>query len=104
MVEITTSRLNAGDIRTARLTPVDRVAATPEAGLASAPAAAKDTNGDTSALTGLASAMSAQPPVNSERVAQIKRAIADGHFPILPATIADQMIALKLSWNHNDAA
>ena len=34
-----------------------------------------------------------------DRVAAIKKAIADGNFPILPATIADQMIALKLDWN-----
>ncbi|WP_343526584.1 flagellar biosynthesis anti-sigma factor FlgM [Sphingomonas sp.] len=62
------------------------------------------TEGNTSALSGLASVMAAQPPVNQERIAQIKKAIADGNFPILPATIADQMIALKLSWSDNDAA
>ncbi|WP_230483397.1 flagellar biosynthesis anti-sigma factor FlgM [Sphingomonas sp. Leaf21] len=99
MVEITTSRLNAGDTRVARIAP-SRVAATPEAG----PAPAKLTPGDTSALSGLSAAMASQPPVNAERIAQIKRAIAEGNFPILPATIADQMIALKLSWNNNDAA
>ncbi|MEJ8630845.1 flagellar biosynthesis anti-sigma factor FlgM [Sphingomonas sp. I4] len=60
--------------------------------------------GDQSALSGLASVMASHPPVNQERIAMIKKAIADGHFPIMPATIADQMIALKLSWNNNDAA
>ncbi|WP_454278842.1 flagellar biosynthesis anti-sigma factor FlgM [Sphingomonas sp. Marseille-Q8236] len=99
MVEITTSRLNAGDTRVARIATT-RASATPEA--ASAPA--KLDTGDSSVLSGLSASLASQPPVNSERVAQIKKAIADGHFPILPATIADQMIALKLSWNKNDAA
>lgn len=99
MMEISTSRLNAGDTRVAR-TAAPRVAATPEAG----PATAKLGSGDSSALSGLSAAMASQPPVNADRIAQIKRAIAEGSFPILPATIADQMIALKLSWNNNDAA
>ena len=101
MVEITTSRLNAGDTRVALVAVATRASA-PAAG--TAPAAAKAVTGDTSALSGLANAMAAQPPVNQERIAQIKKAIADGNFPILPATIADQMIALKLRWNNNDAA
>ena len=99
MVDITTSRLNAGDTRVARIAAA-RAAATPEA----VPAPAKRATGDTSALSGLSASMASQPPINQERIAQIKKAIADGNFPILPATIADQMIALKLSWNNNDAA
>ena len=51
-----------------------------------------------------ASLMAAQPPVDSERVALIKRAIADGTFPIQPATIADRMMALKLEWSPHDKA
>lgn len=47
----------------------------------------------------MARTMAAQPPVDMDRVAEIKKAIAQGNFPILPATIADQMIALKLDWN-----
>jgi negative regulator of flagellin synthesis FlgM len=52
----------------------------------------------------LASDFSAKPPVDLDRVSRIKKAIADGNFPFLPATIADQMLALKLNWVPNDAA
>ena len=45
--------------------------------------------------------MAASPPVDADRVAAIKKAIAEGRFPILPATIADRLIALKLQWNPN---
>ncbi|WP_294237141.1 flagellar biosynthesis anti-sigma factor FlgM [uncultured Sphingomonas sp.] len=87
----------------ARIAGAPRAAATPETGPDTGPASAtaspRALGGDGSVLSGLAGAMAEQPPVNSDRVAQIKKAIADGHFPILPATIADQMIALKLNWN-----
>ncbi|HSX53700.1 MAG TPA: flagellar biosynthesis anti-sigma factor FlgM, partial [Sphingomonas sp.] len=43
-------------------------------------------------------------PVDAERVARIKKAIADGNFPLVPSTIADRLLALKLQWNPNDAA
>ncbi len=52
----------------------------------------------------LAKSMAAAPPVDAARVAQIKKAIASGTFPILPATIADRLLALKLSWNSNEAS
>ncbi|HEX4694583.1 flagellar biosynthesis anti-sigma factor FlgM [Sphingomonas sp.] len=52
----------------------------------------------------LASALAAQPPVDADRVARIKKAIAEGTFPILPATIADRMLALKYDWMSNDPA
>ncbi|KQM67438.1 hypothetical protein ASE75_00280 [Sphingomonas sp. Leaf17] len=51
-----------------------------------------------------ASMLAAAPPVDVERVALIKKAIADGTFPIQPATIADRMMALKLEWSPNDQA
>ena len=47
--------------------------------------------------------MAASAPVDSDRVATIKKAIAEGRFSILPATIADRLIALKLQWNPNGA-
>ena len=31
-------------------------------------------------------------------------AIASGTFPILPATIADRLLALKMNWDGHDAA
>lgn len=57
------------------------------------------TPGDLSDVSNLARTLASQPPVDQDRVAEIKKAIANGNFPILPATIADQMIALKLNWN-----
>lgn len=67
---------------------------------------AKDTSGDTAdvSLTSLASELAQAPPVDSDRVAMIRRAVADGTFPINPARIADQMIAMKYEWTKNDAA
>ncbi len=55
-------------------------------------------------LPGVAKSLAASPPVDVERVAKIKKAIADGKFPIYPATIADRLLALKLQWNPNDAS
>lgn len=37
-----------------------------------------------------------QPPVDAERVAQIREALKEGSYPILPAKIADAMIAARL--------
>lgn len=48
--------------------------------------------------SGIASALAASAPVDLERVARIKKAIATGNFPILPATIADRLLALKYDW------
>ena len=52
----------------------------------------------------LAKTMASSPPINASRVAEIKKAIASGTFPILPATIADRLMALSLAWNSNEAA
>jgi negative regulator of flagellin synthesis FlgM len=52
----------------------------------------------------LAKSMASSPPVNASRVAEIKKAIASGTFPILPATIADRLMALSLAWNSNETA
>jgi negative regulator of flagellin synthesis FlgM len=53
-------------------------------------------------LRSLAKTLASTPPVDGDRVAQIKRAIQTGTFPILPATIADRLLALKLEWNGRD--
>ncbi len=42
--------------------------------------------------------MAARPPVDQERVEIIRAAIADGRFPITPATIADRLIAFHEGW------
>ena len=45
-----------------------------------------------------AKALAAKPPVDGERVQQIKRALAEGRYPIVPAKIADRLIAAQLRW------
>lgn len=57
-----------------------------------------------STLQALSQPLAAQPPVDTERVAKIKRAIEDGKFPLVPSTIADRLLALKLQWNPNEQA
>ena len=47
---------------------------------------------DDLAVTSVASA-GAEPPVDHERVAQIRKAIEQGRYPIVPTKIADAMIA-----------
>lgn len=34
-----------------------------------------------------------KPPVNTDRVSEIRNAIKNGDYPLLPATVADAMIA-----------
>jgi negative regulator of flagellin synthesis FlgM len=52
----------------------------------------------------LAKELAAKPPVDSNRVQRIKDALANGTFPISPATLADQLIALRYDWLSNDPA
>ena len=95
MVDVT--RLSAGETRVARIAGVSRPGAlAADAQTAATPAKAM---GETSGVGNLARTLAAEPPVDMDRIAEIKKAIANGNFPILPATIADQMIALKLDWN-----
>lgn len=82
---------------TPRLTPV--AAAAPVRQAEGATQAA-----NSSAAASLTQSAAASAPVDAERVARIKKAIADGNFPLVPSTIADRLIALKLQWNPNDAA
>ncbi|MHA6721763.1 flagellar biosynthesis anti-sigma factor FlgM [Sphingomonas sp. RS2018] len=58
----------------------------------------------TTSLQALTRPAAAAAPVDMERVSKIKKAIADGKFPMVPATIADRLLALKLEWNPNDPA
>ena len=39
----------------------------------------------------------ASPPVDAERVAQIRDALRDGSYPLVPTRIADAMIAAQVS-------
>lgn len=43
-------------------------------------------------------AMAFRPPVNLERVHEIKREIQAGRYPLAPSTIADRMIEAQLRW------
>ena len=44
--------------------------------------------------------MAATAPVDVDRVAQIKRAVQEGRFPIYPATIADRLIAFEQGYRY----
>lgn len=44
-----------------------------------------------------ATAAAATPPVDAERVAQIRDALRDGSYPLVPTRIADAMIAAQVS-------
>lgn len=85
---------------------VARIAATqPVTAATTTPSATRPATGaDIASLSGVAQAMAASPPVDTDRVARIRKAIEDGKFPLSPSTIADQMIALKLDWIKHDAA
>lgn len=40
----------------------------------------------------------ASPPVDAERVQQIRAALQDGSYPLVPAQIVDAMIAAQISF------
>ena len=84
------------DTRPAPVAPVSAVSAV-------RPATSPISGAATGATT-IAKAMAAAPPVDVERIARIKKAVADGTFPIMPAKIADRLLALKLEWNPHDQA
>ncbi len=77
------------------IAPVSRVAAP----VAAAPVAKQAKTAEASTL---AAQLSSAPPVDMDRVKMIKQAIADGNFPLSPATIADQLIAARYEWLAND--
>ncbi|MHA6718402.1 flagellar biosynthesis anti-sigma factor FlgM [Sphingomonas sp. RS6] len=56
------------------------------------------------AAPALAQTMAAEAPVDTDRVARIRKAIQDGRFPMVPSTVADRLLALKLQWDSNDQA
>lgn len=65
--------------------------AAPRAGQASRPAAGAQPVVATETL-----GSAATPPIDRDRVALIRKAIADGSYPVVPAKIADAMIAAGL--------
>ncbi|RDE05886.1 flagellar biosynthesis anti-sigma factor FlgM [Sphingomonas aracearum] len=90
--------LGTKPVLTADRTTVSRVDAPLPAPRVTASPADTGSAAAASTVAAQASAAAARPPVNTDRVAEIKRAIANGTFPILPAKIADAMIALKIDW------
>lgn len=62
------------------------------------------TTAQTAAAGTLARALATEAPVDTDRVAKIKQAIAEGTYPILPGKIADAMIAERLQWMADDQA
>lgn len=95
-----------------RVAPVARVVPT----AAVAPTMERDTERDSatrgaattaatiehSSIASTAKDFASSPPVDLERIAKIRKAIADGNFPIYPSTIADRLIASKYDWLRND--
>lgn len=51
----------------------------------------------------LASTMAGSAPVDAERVARIRKAIEEGRFPLVPSTVADRLLAIKMQWNPQDS-
>lgn len=42
--------------------------------------------------------MAVRPPVDQDRVQLIKKALQEGRYPLVPARIADRMIAAQMRW------
>lgn len=101
MVDSVGSRLvsSIGGRGVARTEGQARAGGTPAPEAATARSGVELLSGGTTAKT-----MSASAPVDTDRVATIRKAIADGRFPLSPATIADRLIALKLDWTSNEPA
>lgn len=62
---------------------------------AATPAGAAPVTGISLEVT--AAAEAASPPVDAERVAQIRKALRDGSYPLVPTKIVDAMIAAQVS-------
>lgn len=62
---------------------------------ASPAAAAPSSSGISLEVT--ATSAAATPPVDAERVAQIRKALSDGSYPLVPTKIVDAMIAAQVS-------
>ena len=57
-----------------------------------------------SPVASLTASLASEPPVDTDHVARVRQAIANGTFPISPATIADRLLALKMDWTSHDAS
>lgn len=85
--------------------PSDRVVAPVLRATSAPPPSGREPQGtESSAIRTMAQDMAARPPVDAERVAKLRRAIAQGEFPIEPAAIADRMVTFKHLWVSHDEA
>lgn len=61
------------------------------------PAAATSVKGETATVAATTvSGSDRSPPVDNERVAEIRKAIKEDRYPLVPTQIADALIAAKL--------
>jgi len=72
-----------------------RLAAAPVSGAEPAGRVREDAAETEAPTLSLASA-GGSPPVDADRVAEIRKAIEDGRYPVLPVRVADAMIAAGL--------
>jgi negative regulator of flagellin synthesis FlgM len=84
--------------RTAAATPIAASPLTPTAAVKPEPQAVQ------SSAAAMASEMASTPNVDGDRVARIRKAIQDGSFPLVPSTVADRLLALRMQWSGNDEA
>lgn len=83
--------------------PPAKAVASDEKSAASTPAASSDRVSVTdtaSRLQKIEEQLSAMPEINHQKVAEIKKAIADGTFTLDPAAIAEKLIAFESSSKH----
>ena len=83
------------------VSPVARLA---KAAAVSAPTAAVVDQPAAETPATLAKTLAESAPVDASRGQLIKNAVANGTFPLSPATIADRLIALKYEWMSHDQA
>ena len=83
-----------GTVQSIRVEPQDTTRVVPlQAVRAPQPAVVAETSARETAK-----ALAAKPPVDAERVQQIRRALQEGRYPLVPAKIADRMIAAQMRW------
>lgn len=87
MVEQVGSRSQAVVGATAASVPVHRV-----------PSRRDETIATQRELSAIAFGFDKTVPVDTTHVEEVRRAIRNGTYPVLPETIADRLLALKLDW------
>jgi len=70
----------------------------PDGSVPSPEGAAADSTKSTGVAVEIAAPAASGPPVDTDRVAEIRNALRDGTYPLVPAKIADAMIAAQLKF------